>query len=100
MDVELKALRARQKKRMPVLSYPDFSGWKQVANEGPMVDNIEKWRDYRERMRLLSAAGGGGGDKGRRKKDTLIVQDLLTSAGLGYGDKLYNAAAETADVQT
>lgn len=97
MDAELKELRSRQQRRMPVLLFPDVSGWKQVANDGPLVDSIEKWADYRERLRIMSAAGGGGGDKGRRKKDTLIVQDLLTSAGLGYGEKLYNAAAETAD---
>ena len=95
-DVELKILRARQKKRMPVLLFPDVAGWSQVVSVQPMIKN-NNWSALREKIRKIQPAGGGGGDKGRRKADTQILQDLITSQGLGYGEKLYNAAAETAD---
>ena len=95
-DAELTELRKRQKKRMPVLLFPDVQGWQAQVSIQPLI-NKNNWSQLREKVRKVHAAGGGGGDKGRGKADTQIVQDLLTTPGLGYGEKLYNAAAETAD---
>jgi len=97
-DVELKKIRRRQKKRMPVLLFPDVAGWSQTVSVLPTIRSTT-WSNLREKVRQIQPAGGGGGDKGRKKADTQIVQDLLTSQGLGYGEKLFNAAAETADRQ-
>ena len=95
-DAELKEMRRRQKKRMPVILFPDVQGWQAQVKIKPLI-TATTWTEHRERVRRIQPAGGGGGDKGRGKADTQIVQDLLTTGGLNYGEKLYNAAAETAD---
>ena len=97
-DYELEQLRLRQKKRMHPLLFPDVAGWCATVKEEPLLKrDLSNWNKLRHETWDRQAAGGGGGDKGRRKIDTQVLQDLLTTTGLGYGEKLMNAAYETAD---
>lgn len=97
-DYELEQLRLRQKKRMHPLLFPDVAGWNATVKEKPLLKrDLSNWNELRYETWDRQAAGGGGGDKGRRKNDTHVLQDLLTTTGLNYGEKLMNAAYETSD---
>ena len=97
-DYELEQLRLRQKKRMQPLLFPDVAGWSATVEQKPLLKrDLSNWNELRYETWDRQAAGGGGGDKGRRKADTHVLQDLLTTTGLNYGEKLMNAAYETSD---
>ena len=90
--------RKKSKTRMGRILCPNVSAWKSLLRPEPRslvtTDNFE---ELLSQMRSIQAAGGSGGDLGRGKHDVSALQDLITTQGRRYGEKMMNAALETQD---